>query len=545
MRSFPYLCARVVFIIILSSFVTCEASAAESEWTYAVRPGDTLIDIANTYLTHPTSWEKLQKINRVSDPKHLQPGSKLRLPVSLLRREITGAEVVRVQGDVQRTPAASKDASRIETGMQLQVGDTVRTGADSSLTLRFVDGSRLLIAENSRLIMSAMLVYGKTGMADTRLKLQLGAVETQVAPQQGSAAKYEVNAPALHLGVRGTDFRVHVDGTNGTSLSEVLKGKVAATGEQRQVLLNAGFGTLAEVGKPPRPPKALLQAPDTASTAILLEHVPVRFQWSAVTGAHSYHAQVFADRTFDRVILDGLFSANSAKWSDLPDGKYTLRVRAIDSNGLEGLNANHDFTLKARPESPFINGPVGGGKVYGDEAKFSWAKSTIAHAYHLQVSDTPDYSRLLADQRDILANEYSLPLQPGQYYWRIASLMADGDQGPYSDSHSFTQRKIPASPAVEPPKMAGKELSFHWNAGENGERYQFQFAKDNEFKSLLLDTVTPEAQISMSKPGPGSYYMHIKTIDADGFAGPFGQTQVVKIPAPWQLLLLLLPAFLP
>lgn len=526
--------------IFAALLATASASAAQPEWIYPVRSGDTLIEIANLYLARPAEWEKLQQLNQISDPRHLQTDSQLRIPVSLLKREAAGAVVLRVQGEAQKSSDADKVAVRIEPGMQLHVGDTLATDAGSSLTLKFVDGSRLLIAEKSRLTLSSLQVYGKTGMTDTRLKLFEGGVETQVAPQNGPAAKYEVKAPTLHLGVRGTDFRVRVNNT--TTLSEVLKGRVAATGERHQVLLNPGFGTMADAGQPPHAPKALLKPPDAGSTSTRLERVPLRFKWQAVPGAQSYRAQVFADHAFDLILLDGTFAENSAKWVDLPDGKYVLRVRAIDGNGMEGINADHDFTLKARPESPFINAPVGGGKVYGDKAVLSWAKSTIAHSYHVQLSGTQDFSTLLDDRNEITASEHAVPLPPGQYYWRIASRMADGDQGPYSDSHAFTLRKIPASPTVEPPKMDDKALSFHWNAGGDGEKYQFQLSKDEAFSNPLQDTVTAESGISLQKPAAGTYFMHVKTIDADGFAGSFGQTQLVKIPppAPWWLLLPLL-----
>lgn len=533
MKSVIRLCSQFLSIAMLSFFAVSGTLAAESEWIYTVHSGDTLTNIANRYLTTTSDWEKLQQLNRVPDPRHLQPDSKLRIPVAWLRREAAVADVLRIQGDAQRIPASNQSTIKIESGMQLHVGDTIKTSTDTSLTLRFVDGSRLLVAANSKLTLTSLLAYSKTGMADTQLKLHEGSVETQVAPQMGSAAKYEVKAPTLHLGVRGTDFRVRVDPTTGATLSEVLKGRVAASAERHEVTLNPGFGTLAQIGKPPLAPKALLHAPDTSTTATLLERVPLRFQWQAVAGAQTYRAQVFADHSFDRIVLDDTFPANSAKWVDLPDGKYVLRVRAIDSNGLEGINADHDFTLKARPESPFINSPANGAKVYGEVAVLSWVQSSIAHAYHVQVSVSNDFSTPFADQSNITATEYTQALQPGQYFWRIASVLADGDQGPYSDPLSFTQRKMPASPEVEPPKIGGKELSFHWNAGSNGEKYQFQFAKDKEFKSPLLDTLTAESQISLPTPNPGSYFMRVKTIDTDGFAGPFGQTQLIKIPAPF------------
>ena len=48
--------------------------------------------------------------------------------------------------------------------------------------------------------------------------------------------------------------------------------------------------------------------------------------------------------------MDGVFAGPAAKWADLPDGRYVLRVRAIDAGGLEGVNAERAFTLNDTTE---------------------------------------------------------------------------------------------------------------------------------------------------------------------------------------------------
>ena len=74
-----------------------QAQAAGDEWVYTVRPGDTLIDLASAYLQPGYGWEKLQEINQLADPRQLQPNSRVRIPLRLLRRDASLAEVLRVQ----------------------------------------------------------------------------------------------------------------------------------------------------------------------------------------------------------------------------------------------------------------------------------------------------------------------------------------------------------------------------------------------------------------------------------------------------------------
>ncbi|MDD5329419.1 MAG: FecR domain-containing protein [Sulfuricella sp.] len=511
------------------------AAHADEAWTYSVKPGDSLIDIADGYLAKPWYWHKLQELNRVPEPKRLVPGTTLRIPLAWLKKEAAVAEVVRVQGDAQRVSGGA--ARALTAGDKLAAGEAIKTADGANVTLRFVDGSRLLVAQNTSLKLATMQVFGKTGMARTMVELNGGSVETQVSRQQPPAAKYEIKSEALNLGVRGTDFRVGV-GEGGTTRSEVLAGRVMAAGTGKGVGLDAGFGTVAAPGKAPLPPVRLLEAPDLSATAARQERLPLRFGWNALPGADQYHAQVCADRSCGQLVLDGVFQQPAAKWGDLPDGKYVLRVRGIAANGLEGWHGEREFVLKARPEAPFVTMPLDGGKAYGTETPFRWARVEDALGYHLQLSATPDFARPLFDFPSIERNEHTLALEPGRYYWRIASVRAGNDQGPYSDVQGFTQRKIPESPSVEAPAVDEKALTFRWKAGEAGQKFHIQLARDKAFGQMVSDAEIGEPQFSLARPESGIYFMRIKAIDSDGFAGPFGPAQQIKVPT-------LFPAWLP
>ena len=521
------------------------AMAAEKadDWQYTVSNGDTLIGLTETLLKPPATWRKLQSINRVADPLRLVPGSTLRIPAAWLRGDVTVAEVVHAQGSVQ----VHRDGGLLPdqlAGARLRAGDQIQTAAQSTLTLRFIDGSRLLVAPDSRVSIESLLIFGKTQMTETRLRVDAGGVDSRVSPLKGSVSRYEVKTPTLNLGVRGTDFQVRFDAKERVSRSEVLEGRVAAQGAKSQIVVNAGFGTLSGASGEPQPPQRLLGAPELRGIAKRLERVPLRFTWEPVKDASAYRAQVFSDRSLDRLLLDGVFAQPGARWQDLPDGAYVLRVRSIDAAGLEGAATTMDFVLKARPEPPFTSLPAEGAKVYGEKASFKWTGSKAAERYRLQISDKADFHSLSLDRSDLKSTEFEAPLPPGNYHWRIASIAKGDDQGPFSDPLSFVQRKIPESPAVEAPKIGDKELSFRWKASEPGQTFQYQLASDPEFKVLLLDKTIAEPSIVIPKPEAGIYYLRVKTIDADGFAGPYGGAQEFEIKGtPWWNFLPLLLLF--
>ena len=521
-------------------------AAADADWVYMVKPGDTLSNISQTYLISTQKWPGLQKQNKIGEPKQLTPGTQLRLPVALLKREAVEAEVLHLQGPVTRTPLKGTTQA-LDKATRLQTGDTIDTGVDATISIKFIDGSRLLLTPKSRLVLSEMVILGKSGVAQTVMELQQGALDTQVAKQSPTAGRYEVKSRAVNLAVRGTDFRASVDPTDQVGRSEVLEGAVQASAAGTPVLVPAGFGTSAVPGQPASAPVPLLSAPDLSGVDKRIERVPLRFQWASLTGAARYRAQVFADKTFERLLLDGVFPTPSAKWTDLPDGRYVLRVRGIDQGGLEGLNADQEFVLKARPEAPFVSAPVEGAKSYGPATPLRWSNSLVAQAYHVQVSTQADFSNLLADLPSVTGTEYSVPLEPGKYHWRVASIAAGADHGPFGDPQSFTQRKIPDSPQTEAPSMDEKHLNFRWRASDAGVKYQLQLANEPGFGKPVVDRVLTENQVQLDRPAPGIYFMRIKTIDPDGFAGPFGTPQQIDVPdspKPWRFLPLLLPLLL-
>lgn len=530
-------------VLVLGLQLAFPVSAAQTEWVYRVKPGDTLIGIADAYLANPRNWPKLQSLNRVADPKRLIPGRALRLPVTLLKRDAAVAEVIHIQGVVSRTPKKGPPQS-VAAGARLETGDTIETGSEASASLRFVDGSRLLLTQNTKVTLAEMILFGKTGMARTMLELHRGSLDTRVATQQKPAARYEIRSRALNLAVRGTEFRAHVDDANQTARGEVLGGEVQASGTRGKAInLSPGFGMVATPGEALRTPQRLPRAPDLSSQPGLLQHVPLHFEWPAEAGAAQYRAQVFEGRHFEQLRLDGVFTGGTAKWADLPDGRYMLRVRAIDHNGLEGANAEHEFALKARPEPPFVIAPLEGHRVYGPDVKLRWSASDAAQSYRVQLSSKADFSDLLSDLPALTPNELSIPLPPGQYYWRVATVAAGQDQGPYSDVQGFTQRSIPKSPALEAPQIDDTHLLFRWRAGNVGDTFQVQVARSSDFAQPILDSVVATNQSQIDRPESGTYYLRVRTIDADGFAGPFGPTQQLDVPVGmnWWWLLLLVP----
>ncbi len=510
------------------------APAAADEWIYRVQPGDTLIGVHAQWLRPDADWRVVQRLNRLANPRRLQPGSLLRIPLALLREEPGSAELVHVQGDVWLERAGSPRQA-LAAGAALRAADVLSTGAQSSASLRLSDGSRSLIGPDTRLVVERLVRLGAAGVADTRIRLDTGSVDNRVTPAR-PAPRFEVTTPVVNLGVRGTDFRARSDGRR--TQAEVLEGRVAM-GPQ---LLEPGFGSLASASgvSPPRP---LLAAPDLSALPERVERVPLQLTLGRAAGAVRYRAQIFDTREPDRLVLDGLFEQPVAAWIDSPpDGRYELRVRASDADGIEGQDARRAFTLKARPEPPFQLRPRAAERIQDSAVTLAWARNAEAARYRLQIAlqssaqadAKVDLTDPVVQRDDLTANELSVPLPIGRYAWRVASVRPDGDVGPWGDPQVFERIDPPPAPAAEPPRLSDEGVMLAWSVSPlAGAKYQVQVARDAAFKDLVLDETIERTERLLAKPAPGTYHARVRTVGADGRAGSFGSPQVIEVPRSW------------
>lgn len=436
--------AGVSLLAAMFALAPCITQGADQVWGYKVRPGDRLVDIAKTYKADQGDWQKLQKNNGVGDPQKLAPGKQINIPVGDLRQGNPFAEAALVHGDVERISPSGQTLAKLVSGDVLKMGDTVRTAARSTLTIRFADDSRMLVTESSKVTLSNLVNYGKTGMADTRVKVHEGGTDSQVTPQKGPVARYEVNTPSINLAVRGTEFRTQVNGATGAARTEVTEGRVAGDAEGAQTMIAGGFGIMTEPGKPLGQVGKLLEAPILDASPPPAEKLPRRFAWQPLKGAEAYRLQLLAIVQGDEaLIVDESLKSTQLQWDAIPDGDYVLRVRGVDSEGLEGRNAVLAFQIGNRPEPPVLELPLDKSTDTKAKTIFRWSVGRGAENYHFQLALDADFKKLIASVPNIAGSTPGLLLAvpEGRYYWRVASVGITGTAGAFSAPFSLTLKK--------------------------------------------------------------------------------------------------------
>lgn len=522
---------RISLAITLLSTLFGDIAYGQTEaWDYPVKPGDTLIGIGKKYLADPEQWPQIQTLNAVENPRKLMPYRTLSIPVELLKSRPLSARLIAVQGRVEIAKGSSASNAVSPLKQSLQTGDRVSIGPDSSATIEFQDGSRALLLSDTTLGITDLSTRVGPETTNTILKLDAGRLETRVTPLRKRASKYEVRTPIVNMGVRGTDFRVAIADDAQAARAEVLEGGVAAVNPLGRVDIAKGEGTVSRPNAPPAPPVALLPAPDLSLVVSRVERLPVRFKWLPMSDAVGYRVQFARSGQFDAVISEGTFAVPEAKFADLPDGRYTIRVRAVANNNLEGFNTTKEIEVKARPEPPFLQTPDNNGVVRGVRPVFEWTSAADAATYWFQLASSEDFQAPLVSSDGLRAATTSATLPPGQYYWRVASRRADGDLGPFGDSQSFTLKAIPqVGDGGTKPTVSDTALSMRWKAGDPGQKYQLQLARTADFSAPIRDVVLDQPEMELPRP-VGTLYSRVRIIDSDGFIGPYSSAQRIQLP---------------
>ena len=132
------------------------------------------------------------------------------------------ATVTDVVNDGYRQPPGHEElvAKRAD---ELVQDEALRTDDESSIQVEFVDGSQLSVESDSELVLSDYVFDGTASQGLINLNDGLFHFTSNGKPDQG----VKLRTPVATIGVRGTEFLVHVDGDDATVI-DVLSGAVEA-----------------------------------------------------------------------------------------------------------------------------------------------------------------------------------------------------------------------------------------------------------------------------------------------------------------------------
>lgn len=411
------------------------------DWIYTTRPGDTLWSIGEAYLRRPVELTALQNHNQITDPKKIPPGTQIKIPLTMLKRQPDPVVVSFVRGGVWLRHSKSMDAATaLSVGSPLRVGDRINTDAGAGATLTFADGSVVFISEQSELELDTISLLRSGGMVDTRLRLQRGQIQSQVRPRDKPGARFEVITPAAVAAARGTQFRVTSIESPASMRSEVPEGKVGVSAQQVERAVSAGFGVITAKGEPPGQPAKLPLAPNLSRIPATLSPGD-RAAWEPLAGAVNYRAIIVHAEARNARVFEQYQPEPILVWPDLKPGDYLVKVRATDTAGFEGLDGEQAVAGLARPPLIALTAPVNESprnmlNTVNGQLTFHWHAVRGANSYRFQVRAEDAQQPVLDAVTSDLHFMAQSALPPGHYAWRVAARNAQGKLGDFgSESH--------------------------------------------------------------------------------------------------------------
>ncbi len=511
-------------VLLSANMAWAESVASNSaEWHYTLRPADSLQSVANKLLARQHSWSELVRYNQIDDISQVKPGAILRIPVDWLKFQPKPASTLSTSGSVLIKKVHSSRFSVLKPGMKVNVGDEISTRQGTAL-IRFADGSLLRLEPDSSLVFNKLSHYGQTGMVDTRMRLKKGALSTEVNTLV-KGSRFEITTPSAVAAVRGTKFRLKTDGPSSTI--EVTEGQVAFSHEHGSTAVNAGEGARihkqrAQIERTPLPPAP---EPQFAGT---VRDLPALLAWESPEAA-SFRYEV-TDNSQQR-LREGRNAQPQAELNNLGNGDYLVAMRAVDSNGFEGMDSKTAIKVDVAADIAELLAPLDGSTLDNTRPQFRWQLSDANTLSRVEVAKDPDFTQLISDEEFATTNKALLdrPLAPGQYYWRIASL-GDANQEGFSETRTLAVRGKMKLVKILSVNYLDNQVGLFWNKLDEAQGYRLQVADSSRFENILKEETIGKTSAHLKLTPGKRYYARVKGIGNDLYQSEYGPVKELYLP---------------
>jgi phage tail protein X len=309
-------------------------ASADEPIKHVVKKGDTCASIAEQYYGDSRLVDVLHKANpalaSVPPPHNLKEGTIVLVPPKPAAESAPDARLTTVRNRVdvlapETRPGKPKDP--------LFRGNRVSTEASSSADVTFRDESQVKLGERTLVVI--------LGDVKSAAKKEEPAIGTQLVTGHLRAFMSGKSKNEIAVQTSASDEKK-------TSRLAVYQGQssISAQGVKRDVV--PGFGSKAELGKPPTVPKPLPPAPvwTKLPMRVLLDKgsgaPPIIGEYdlppAPTTKATEWRIQVGRDERFRDLVLDTKVSFTTKRFEGRTPGPghYWLRVSAIDDDHFEG-----------------------------------------------------------------------------------------------------------------------------------------------------------------------------------------------------------------
>ncbi|MEO9589397.1 MULTISPECIES: FecR domain-containing protein [Marinobacter] len=487
-------------------------SNATPEWIYTVRPGEHFAEIADALLSKDIPAIRLLQHNGIDNPAKVGSGDNLRIPLAWLQRQPNPARVNSVTGSVQLISGSDGTKRPLTSDSLIRVGDEIRSQAGTA-TIELADGSVVRISPHSRLAFNRLTQYGKSGMVDTRLRLNQGEIETQVKPVIEGGSRFEIETPSAVAAVRGTMFTLRT--APGMTDLRVTEGEVSfgPPGQTRRIpagysasVSTAGVGRMSIRRLPP--------APEINPLPQQLKQLPAQLSWTP-NGANSHRVDIF-DAESGRWINSNEVSDNDFDINLLDNGRYEIHLAAIDNRGMAGMPGVMSFEVDLQARTAALEQPEPGATVNDDMPEFRWRLRGENEVARVEIAEDKDFGNTIATS-EWAPDESALPsrpLTPGQYYWRVVT-EAGGNSVATSEARSLVVNGTLPPVRIISVNYVDSQVRVFWQKVDTATDYRLQLSEEPGFNNIIKEATLSDTTAALRLIPGRRYFVRLKAL-SDG-----------------------------
>lgn len=338
----------VIVGALLALLLTEPKARGDEPARHVVKTGDTCAAIAQLYYGDARLVDLLHAANpalfATMPPHVLREGSVLVIPPrpTSSGAESPDAKLATVRNHVE---VAAPEVKQGKPNDPLYRGNRVSTQEQSAADVTFRDESLVRLGERTLVIIFGDVNRAARAPTETQATLVTGDLRAWMSgAHQGSVSN--VQTKAANVRILAGEAKVSDDDAHTTRLA-VHSGSSTIEAQTRRVEVARGFGSKAELGRPPTAPRPLPAAPTwTTFPASVLHDDGTPY---AIVGEYdsthpprppisTWHVQIARDVNYRDVLVDTKppASVRRVELRTPGPGHYYVRVSAIDDDHFEG-----------------------------------------------------------------------------------------------------------------------------------------------------------------------------------------------------------------
>ena len=221
--------ALVAMSWLASAAALAQHEADDAHVHYTVQAGDNLSTLAQRHLQDFSDLAEVVRVNQIRNIHRVPVGRVIKIPRQILKYTPAQATI----SQINCTTALRLDGAQsqdLKPGSTLTEGDVLRIPAGCRLSMSFEDQATVRLLSGAVVQLKTLRRNAFDANPQVHLELLDGRLSAKVPTRAQPNAPFQVTTPSSLAGIRGTQFRVGFEASQGNAQVEVLSGAVAAQG---------------------------------------------------------------------------------------------------------------------------------------------------------------------------------------------------------------------------------------------------------------------------------------------------------------------------